>query len=1828
MKNKVFSISLLSITTLALVAGFLGFVVATTNIDSSKISKIETIKTAQAEALCSGIDITVDAYDQTAGQSLGTFENYGEDLIPTSGSISVPYGHTVVYSFTAQGTPSFTSGILYTSGSFTHSQNTWSPNPTPGMPSTYTAPAITENGTFFAQVVENICEATKDNLGDESARVDLTINVTGGPPATNFDLSCTINKTVQYTSNPSATTAYDVSAYNLSPGYNNTITASPSSVTASPSSTTLTPSGYFNYLNVVYGGMAPGTYYFTISGTDGTQTKSCSQSSLTIQALQPVVQILFNNTAFQYNSTNETSGTLSWATQNATTCSASTTGGPDVSPAWNSSYNVSPVSGGSLFVANIQLDTQYTFFLNCSGPGGSSSDYVQVYSASVASPPPTVDITCKQGSFFQNGPCTVYSSGTTKLKWTSGNVTTDSCYLYKDGSPIAQFDSYGGSGYSTGNLYNPPAGTYTYTVTCAGPGAPYTVSDSVVINVIAYPTADLQCDSLDSCAITSGSSSTLSWTSSYADSCTIDNSINTNNATSGSASTGVLTNPSTPSITYTLTCVGPGGTATDTAQVNVGAYPAPSVDIKCKISAGDTATNGPCSVDYNSPAILSWTTTNITANSCSMEAGGVRVGAVSDSTNNYPTGNLIFNTTYVITCSGPGSPYTTSDSVVVNVLPAPLSVDIKCTDSAGGPKDGPCTINYNSQANLSWSYTNCTYIYIDQVNETLYYTPGTTVSDPLTANTRFTVTCYGPNGSTATDYVDVAVNPDWDVICTPATVTVVQGSSGAYGLETLAYGGWNSRVSFNNPVISPSPAVAPSFSFTNNNTYPPDRFSSVFSTTGATPGTYTLTYVGTGGSVTKSCAVTLIITAPPLSVDIDCTDSAGGPKDGPCSVAYSSAATLSWTSSNCTSVSIDQGINGVSASGSTTTGALTSTKIYTITCNGTGGPIYDTVTITVGSDFTFTCTQSSVTVVQGSSGSYNLNTTGFGGFSAPVAFSGPTYSPTTPSVAPTFSFSNNNAYPAATTVASFTTTTSTTPGTYIVTFTGVGGGITKTCSAQLIIQALPAPSVTLSVNPTSILAGQSATLSWTPTNTFTGSYCNATNSWSGTKTSTPGSIYTESTGVINTPGTYTYSIQCQGAAGWSNVASATLTVGAAPSWSLACSQPSVTVTQGSSGSYNLSTTAINGFASAVTFSGPSYNVTPATAPSWNFSNNPQTPSATTVAVFGTTTSTTPGTYTLTFTGTGGSITNTCSVQLIVLAAAVPSVTISVSPSTINVGQSSTISWTPTNTLSGSNCTATGNWGGAKTSTPGSTYTESTGTMNVAGTYTYSIQCQGTSSSSSVVSATLTVNANTLAADLKCQVDSKPPFTDGPCSINYNSTANLSWTTSNCTSVTLAGPTTTTVASSGTSTTPALTTSQTYTLTCNGVGGPVIDTVLISVGADWTLACSQPTVTVTQGTSGSYNLSTTGLGGFASPVTFSGPTYNVTPSTPPSWNFSNNSQVPNATTVAVFTTTTSTTPGTYTLTFTGDGITGGRFGTTITRTCSVELIISPAAGTAPNPPIVTTNNSTCDQISISWTPGATPPSATSFVVYYSSPASTGTWTDISGSLSSSTTTFIHNGSNPYRVPASSNNHYKVRAYNGAAYTDSRVAGPVGLTPCAINPSGSDKDLKQVAGLINKTFNPTACSGSSEVATLPNNALFSPGDVITFQINVCNSGSAPLTSVTIADTLSNLSSPVYLSSNPVGCVTGNTPGTNSIGFTLADIAASSGSTQVCSVLFTAVVTTPASGTGSIYRFQNTAKIYATEITADPTNYPLGYKEVTTPPYLFGITSNIPNRGETSP
>lgn len=165
-------------------------------------------------------------------------------------------------------------------------------------------------------------------------------------------------------------------------------------------------------------------------------------------------------------------------------------------------------------------------------------------------------------------------------------------------------------------------------------------------------------------SVTSGSSTTLSWNSSYATSCTASGGWIGDKALSGKqSSVGLMASTS-----FTLTCTGTGGSASKTVWVGVTAptaivAPAPSLSFSAS----------PLTVASGAYTTLVWSASN--ASSCSASGGWSGSVGVSGSQKSSP---LQSGTLFTLTCTGSGGSVTQAVSVSVT---APVSTTTTSTTS-------------------------------------------------------------------------------------------------------------------------------------------------------------------------------------------------------------------------------------------------------------------------------------------------------------------------------------------------------------------------------------------------------------------------------------------------------------------------------------------------------------------------------------------------------------------------------------------------------------------------------------------------------------------------------------------------------------------------------------------------------------------------------------------------------------------------------------------------------------------------------------------------------------------------------------------------------------------------------------------------------------------------------------------------------------------------------------------------------------------------------------------------------------------------------------------
>ena len=233
--------------------------------------------------------------------------------------------------------------------------------------------------------------------------------------------------------------------------------------------------------------------------------------------------------------------------------------------------------------------------------------------------------------------------------------------------------------------------------------------------------------------------------------------------------------------------------------------------------------------------------------------------------------------------------------------------------------------------------------------------------------------------------------------------------------------------------------------------------------------TYTLTATGEGGTTTRQ--VTVIVTIPPpptVSFSIS-----------PSSICLGNSATLSWSVTGyVNSVSINQGIGGVSTSGNRSV-SPSSTTTYTITATGIGGTTTRSVTLDLNFPTTINLTADNSSIIIGQS--TTLRWTSLGSITSATLNQG-------------IGAVNNN----GNRLISPTTTT-----TYTINVTGLGGNDSDTRT----ITVYQPPTVELS-GPVILNYGQQGTLTYSATNvdislTLTPTYAYKNSSVTGTVVNLP-----------------------------------------------------------------------------------------------------------------------------------------------------------------------------------------------------------------------------------------------------------------------------------------------------------------------------------------------------------------------------------------------------------------------------------------------------------------------------------------------------------------------------------------------------------------------------------------------------------------------------------------------------------------------------------------------------------------------------------------------------
>ncbi|MDP6617353.1 MAG: hypothetical protein QF790_09340 [Gammaproteobacteria bacterium] len=223
--------------------------------------------------------------------------------------------------------------------------------------------------------------------------------------------------------------------------------------------------------------------------------------------------------------------TLRWATTDATSC--------DAIHDWSGTR---PPQG---IEQSDALSEDSRFRLVCSGPGGQTSRTINV---SVEEPPVDAPTLAMWAS-----PTSVDMNGTSKIDWLSNHANT-----------CVASGAWSGSLATQGSFNTPPlTATSAFNLECTGDGG--SVNRSVTVSVGVPPPPPALTLTASPTVVSANGSSTLTWDSTDATSCTASGDWSGDKNLDDSESTGSLTESST----FSLDCSGPGGDVSRSVTVSV-----------------------------------------------------------------------------------------------------------------------------------------------------------------------------------------------------------------------------------------------------------------------------------------------------------------------------------------------------------------------------------------------------------------------------------------------------------------------------------------------------------------------------------------------------------------------------------------------------------------------------------------------------------------------------------------------------------------------------------------------------------------------------------------------------------------------------------------------------------------------------------------------------------------------------------------------------------------------------------------------------------------------------------------------------------------------------------------------------------------------------------------------------------------------------------------------------------------------------------------------------------------------------------------------------------
>lgn len=388
-----------------------------------------------------------------------------------------------------------------------------------------------------------------------------------------------------------------------------------------------------------------------------------------------------------------------------------------------------------------------------------------------------------------------------------------------------------------------------------------------------------------------GATSTLTWSSSDATSCTASGGWSGSKGLSGSE--GTLVSATT---TYTLACANTNGTTTSSVTVN--ATPVPPLP-----SPVTTLNASPLSLPVGSSTLLTWSSSNATVCLASGGWSGAKALASSES--------VVVNatTTYTLAC-GNGMA-TDTESVIVNAIPVVVPAPTATINAS------PLSVLVGATSTLTWSSANAS---LCTASDGWSGAKALSGSEIVTVNATTTYTISCGNG-TATSSASTTVNASPVPLPTPElTFNAVPTTINQGATSTLSWSSVNTTACTASNGWSGAQATAGAFVVTPSATT-----------------TYVLSCSGVGGIVIGTTTVNVIPTSiPTVALNADFL-----------AIVAGATSTLAWSTTHAVACTASNGWTGPRSTSGSEIVAPLATTTYVLECSGLGGTASSSVTIGV-----------------------------------------------------------------------------------------------------------------------------------------------------------------------------------------------------------------------------------------------------------------------------------------------------------------------------------------------------------------------------------------------------------------------------------------------------------------------------------------------------------------------------------------------------------------------------------------------------------------------------------------------------------------------------------------------------------------------------------------------------------------------------------------------------------------------------------------------------------------------------------------------------------------